>query len=366
MQRALNLAEKACYTAKPNPCVGCVLVKEGEIIGEGYHQRAGGPHAEVYALRQAGENAHGATAYVTLEPCAHTGRTGPCAEALVKANVSRVVIAMQDPFDQVAGKGIEKLRAAGIEVRVGVLEEQARGLNPGFLTRIEKNRPWIRIKMAQSLDGRTAMASGKSQWITGPESRQDVQRLRARSSAILTGIGTVLHDDPELKVRSGELGEAFLEQDQPLRIILDSQLRISPQAKILQQAGQISGSVLIITSEVKKGSDQARALMGLGVEVIYAPVNELGKIDLLWCMQELAARDINELHVEAGASLAGALMAQGLCDELVIYMATVLLGSQARPLFELPLAKMSDKVALKLEDLRRFGDDMRFILKPVV
>ncbi|MGJ3494640.1 Riboflavin biosynthesis protein RibD [Piscirickettsia salmonis] len=362
MQQALRLAERGRYTTKPNPCVGCVLVKENKVAGEGYHQRAGGPHAEVYALRQAGEHSQGATAYVTLEPCAHTGRTGPCAEALIAAKVSRVVVAMQDPFEQVAGQGIEKLRAAGIRVTVGVCERQARDLNPGFITRVEKKRPWIRIKMAQSLDGRTAMASGESQWITGPESRQDVQRLRARSSAIFTGIGTVLHDNPELKVRAVELGETFLEQDQPMRVIVDSQLSMPLQAKILKQVD----TVLIITSEQQQDSEQARLLSHLGINIAYAPMDTFGKIDLVWCMRLLAEKGINELHVEAGATLAGALMQQGLCDELVIYMATVLLGSEARPLFDLSLTKMSEKVALHLEDLCRFGDDMRLTLKPVV
>ncbi|OAJ34819.1 Riboflavin biosynthesis protein RibD [Piscirickettsiaceae bacterium NZ-RLO1] len=362
MQRALLLAERGRYTTKPNPCVGCVLVKDDKVIGEGYHQRAGGPHAEVYALRQAGEHSQGATAYVTLEPCAHNGRTGPCAEALIAAKVSRVVVAMQDPFEQVAGQGIEKLRAAGISVTVGICELQARDLNPGFITRVEKKRPWIRIKMAQSLDGRTAMASGESQWITGAASRQDVQRLRARSSAIFTGIGTVLRDNPELKVRPAEFGEVFLEQDQPMRVIVDSKLSIALEAKILKQVD----AVLIITSEQQQDSEQARLLSHLGVNIAYAPMDIHDKIDLAWCMRLLAEKGINELHVEAGARLAGALINQGLCDELVIYMATILLGSQARPLFDVSLTKMSEKIALHLEDLCRFGDDMRLILKPVV
>jgi diaminohydroxyphosphoribosylaminopyrimidine deaminase/5-amino-6-(5-phosphoribosylamino)uracil reductase len=357
MGRALVLARRGLYTTDPNPRVGCVLVRDGAVVGEGWHVRAGEGHAEVNALRQAGERALGATAYVTLEPCSHHGRTPPCADTLVNAGIARMVCAMVDPNPAVAGRGLERLRSAGVEVHSGLLEAQARALNPGFIKRMEQGRPWVRLKLAMSLDGRTAMATGESQWITGPAARADVQRLRARSSAILTGIDSVLHDDSSLTVRADELGldpvqAEQIVQRQPLRVVLDSQLRLPPTAKLLSQPGR----TLVVT--LAQDETRAAALRAAGAEVVRRDDRE--RIDLAGVIEYLAqAEQCNELLVECGARLAGAFVAAGLVDELVVYMAPKLLGSAARPLLELPLERMAQQVPLELVELRHLGTDLR-------
>jgi diaminohydroxyphosphoribosylaminopyrimidine deaminase/5-amino-6-(5-phosphoribosylamino)uracil reductase len=358
MARALQLAERGLFTTDPNPRVGCVLVKAGEVVGEGWHQRAGESHAEPNALRAAGDRARGATAYITLEPCCHHGRTPPCSEALIAAGVSRVVVAMQDPNPQVAGQGLAQLQKAGIETRSGVMQAQAEVLNPGFIQRMRHGRPYVRGKMAMSLDGRTAMASGESQWITGGEARQDVHRLRARSSAILTGIGTVLADDPSLTARlSGVSDDELL---QPLRVVLDSQLQMPVTARMLSQPGCML--VLTVNSDAQKAADLRDA--GAEVEVL---ASHNGRLDLVAVMDCLARHDINEVMVEAGATLCGALLQAGLFDELVIYMAPLLMGDGARGLLSLPgLQKMADRVELKIDDMRAVGRDWRIRARPVL
>jgi diaminohydroxyphosphoribosylaminopyrimidine deaminase/5-amino-6-(5-phosphoribosylamino)uracil reductase len=366
MARAIQLAKKGQYTTHPNPRVGCVIVKDDKIIGEGYHQKAGQPHAEINALQDI-QNAepNGATAYVTLEPCSHTGKTPPCANALIDAEISRVVIAMQDPNPQVSGQGIQRLRDAGIIVEIGILEEQARALNTGFIKRMEHGLPWVRIKLAMSLDGRTAMASGESQWITGSAAREDVQRLRAKADAILTGSGTVLEDDPSLNVRisSDELGlnsqlGMGLEYQQPLRVVLDSKLRISTQAKMLS----LDGKTRIYTCADE--NEKSQALSNAGAEIVVLK-SDNNKLPLKTVLQDLAKQQINEIHVEAGATLCGALLQENLVDEIVIYMAPTIMGSNARGLFNLPeLELMKDKLDLKIQDIRAVGDDWRLSILP--
>jgi diaminohydroxyphosphoribosylaminopyrimidine deaminase/5-amino-6-(5-phosphoribosylamino)uracil reductase len=362
MARALQLAERGLFTTDPNPRVGCVLVKGGEIVGEGWHQRAGEPHAEINALQAADtfskNGAKGATAYVTLEPCCHHGRTPPCSEALIAAGVSRVVVAMEDPNPQVVGQGMAQLQKAGIEIRSGVLQVQAEALNPGFIQRMRHGRPYVRGKMAMSLDGRTAMASGESQWITGAEARQDVHRLRARSAAMLTGISTVLADDPSLTARLHGMDET--EVTQPLRVVLDSQLQMPVTAKLLSQPGR----TLILT--VSDDAQKAAALRDAGAEVeVLAASN--GRVDLSAVMDCLAGHQINEVLVEAGATLCGALLQAELFDELVIYMAPLLMGDEARGLMSLPgLQKMADRVELKVDDMRAVGNDWRIRARPVI
>lgn len=364
MSRALQLAARGLYTTDPNPRVGCVIVRDGVVVGEGFHARAGEPHAEVHALRAAGDRAAGATVYVTLEPCSHHGRTPPCVEAVLAARPARVVIAMQDPNPKVAGNGIARLRAAGIAVDVGVLEAGARELNPGFIRRMETGRPYVRVKLAMSVDGRTAMASGESQWITGPAAREDVQRLRARSAAVLTGMGTLRADDPALTVRPadwtlGDYGLPAVEVRQPLRVLLDRELTASPAARLFAGDGPvlvIGDAVLLATPE---GAARAATLQACpGVAVIGLPVTG-GHLDLTAVLAELGRREVNELLVEAGPGLAGAFVAARVADELVIYQAPVLMGSAARPLVELPLAAMADKVPLVITDVRRIGPDIR-------
>ena len=359
MAEAVRLARHGIYSTHPNPNVGCVIVAEGEVAGRGWHQRAGEPHAEVYALREAGERARGATAYVTLEPCSHTGRTPPCADALVEAGVARVVIAMQDPNPQVAGRGVARLREAGIQVESGLMETQARGLNPGFISRMERGRPWVRVKLAASLDGRTAMASGESQWISGPEARQDVQRLRARSSAVMTGIGTVLSDDPSLNVRlepSNLYGVEPLRQ--PLRVILDSRLRLSPQASLLS----LPGEVLVMTVSDDVAAHARLETAGASVSRVEAIDGQPSPHAVL---QELAAREMNEVLLECGPTLAGAFMAAGLVDELVLYVAPHLMGDGARGLFHLPgIEHMKARIPLSWQDIRQVGDTLRLTLRP--
>lgn len=345
MARALQLAAQGLNTTTPNPRVGCVLVKDEMLVGEGWHVRAGEPHAEVHALRAAGKKARGATAYVTLEPCSHHGRTPPCADALVEAGVARVVCAMQDPNPQVAGQGIARLREAGIEVECGLMEAAARELNVGFVSRMTRGRPWVRSKIAASLDGRTALANGASQWITGEAARQDVQQWRARSCAVLTGIGTVLADDPQLNVR-------IETERQPLRVVLDSALRMPPSARMLQ-----SGKVLVCTASQDIGV--RAALERQGAEVVCLP-DATGRIDLTAVLLELAQRGINEVLVEAGRMLNGALLQAGLVDELVLYLAPQMLGDAARGMADLgELSRLEQRVELAWRDVRRVGEDLR-------
>ena len=368
MARALQLAQKGKYTTHPNPRVGCIIVKNNQVIGEGFHQRSGEPHAEINVLSQLQQSqadqssAQGATAYVTLEPCSHTGKTPPCANALIDAQVSRVVIAMQDPNPQVAGKGIERLRQAGIEVEVGVLEEQARRLNVGFIKRMEKGLPWLRVKLAMSLDGKTAMASGESQWITGSEARRDVQFLRAKADAILTGIGTVLADDPSLNVRlsAAELGIDDGEVNQPKRVVLDSKLQTPLDAKLFK----IEGDTLIITT--KKDEALAQGFRSQGAEVLLLEKNESARLPLKTVLKKLAQREINEVHVEAGATLCGALIQENLVDEIIIYMAPTLMGADARSLLNFSgVDAMSDNINLEITDVRAVGKDWRISAKPL-
>ncbi len=359
MQHAIRLAKKGLYTTDPNPSVGCVIVKDEKIVGEGWHQRAGEAHAEINALLQAGDKARGATAYVTLEPCSHTGKTPPCADALIDAGVKTVIVAMKDPNPLVAGEGLKKLQAAGIEVASGLLEAQARDLNPGFIKRMELGRPFVRVKMAMSLDGRTAMASGESQWISGAASRKDVQRMRAESSAILTGIDTVLADDPSMNVRldAEELGlDDDLPVRQPKRIVLDSQFRMPSQAKIFT----VEGECFVYTTV----NMEAKSSYPFIIETCDS---QDGKIDLRLLMDELAKKEINLLHVEAGSVLCGALLKNDLVDEIIIYMAPHIMGDEAKGLFHLPgLEKMKDRISLNIKDVRAVGSDIRITACPQI
>jgi diaminohydroxyphosphoribosylaminopyrimidine deaminase/5-amino-6-(5-phosphoribosylamino)uracil reductase len=376
MAEALRLAWLGLYTTSPNPRVGCVLVKNEKIIGSGWHQCAGGPHAEVYALREAGAAAHSATAYVTLEPCAHQGKTPPCADALIAAGVARVVVAIQDPNPLVSGKGIEKLRAAGIQIECGLMEGEALELNIGFFARMTRGMPWVRSKIAMSLDGRTALANGASQWITGDAARRDVQHWRARSCAVLTGIGTVLADAPQMNVR--DLSEANNPPSppcqrgaestpplirggreglrQPLRVVLDSKLRMPLAAKILS-----GGNVWVYTAS----EDRAKrdALTQAGVQVV-ALSDAHGQVDLSAMLKDLAQRGINEVLVEAGSILNGALLRAGLVDELVLYLAPQLLGDTARGMASLgELTRLDQRVELQWQDMRQVGNDLRILAK---
>ncbi len=359
MSRAIRLAKKGLHTTQPNPRVGCVITQDNIIVGEGWHKKAGEAHAEINALLQAGGQAKGATVYVTLEPCCHAGKTPPCTDSLIKAGVARVMAAMQDPHDKVAGQGFEKLKQAGIEVQIGLLEEQARLLNPGFIKRMQQGLPFVRVKMAMSVDGCTAMASGESKWITGEAARHDVQQWRARSSAMLTGIGTILHDDPSLTVRLGNpvLEHVGMHTDnpQPLRVILDSELKLSATAKVIQQ----SGDVLVFSNSTDE--QKITSLENVGVKVMYIEKDANG-LDLQAILKYLASLQINEVMVEAGANLAGSFVTADLVDELIIYLAPVLMGNNARGLFTLPLIRqMSDKIQLNIKEIRQFGEDIRII-----
>ena len=359
MARALELARKGLYSTHPNPRVGCVIVRDGQVVGEGWHVRAGEPHAEVHALRQAGELARGACAYVTLEPCSHHGRTPPCAEALVKAGVARVVAAMQDPNPQVAGQGLKRLADVGIEVASGVLEAEARALNPGFLKRMEHGLPFVRVKLAMSLDGRTAMASGESKWITGPAARSAVQRLRARSSVVLTSAQSVLADNARMTVRADELGldadsTALAMARPPLRVLIDGRLRLPLTAPFFQ-----AGPVLVVTAAAPV-AQYAQA----GHDLLSLPGTD-GHVDLPALLRELARRGASEVLVEAGPGLAGAFAQQGLVDEYQLFIAAKFLGSSARPLLDWPLARMSEAQALNITDMRAVGDDWRVTAIPV-
>ncbi len=349
MARAVQLARRGLFTADPNPRVGCVLVKAGRVVGEGWHERAGGPHAERVALAAAGERAVGATAYVTLEPCSHTGRTGPCADALIAARVSRVVCAATDPNPLVDGTGIRRLREAGIDVAVGVSEASAAALNPGYRSRMIRGRPLIRSKLAASLDGRTALANGESQWITGEAARSDVHRWRARSSVVLTGVGTVLADDPRLDAR---VPDAKTPIEPPARVIVDSGLRTPPTARTLA----LPGNVLIFGSRKAPGS--AEALRRAGAQVEWAPGER--RCDLTKVVARLGELQFNEVWVEAGARLNGALLEAGLIDELVIYLAPQVLGADARGMFAIePLAGLEGRINLEYQEIRKLDRDIR-------
>lgn len=351
MARALRLAERGRYTARPNPMVGCVIAQGEEVVGEGWHQRTGQAHAEVIALQMAGDRAQGATVYATLEPCAHAGRTGPCADALIAAGVMRVVAAMRDPFAQVDGQGLEKLRRAGIAVESGLMQTQARILNAGFLSRIERGRPWLRVKLAASLDGRSALASGESKWITGEAARDDVQRWRARAGALMTGSGTVLADDPSLTVRLPE----GVEVEPPLRVVLDPGLATVSRGKVRE--GDAPTLYL--------HAPDAKPPAGFSAQHASVPM-VAGMLDLKAVLTLLAGRDINEVQLEAGATLAGALLREDLVDELLLYIAPVLLGDRARALFDgLSIAAMSERRRLRIVDTRHLGDDLRLLLHPL-
>ncbi|MGE4072658.1 MAG: bifunctional diaminohydroxyphosphoribosylaminopyrimidine deaminase/5-amino-6-(5-phosphoribosylamino)uracil reductase RibD [Lysobacterales bacterium] len=352
MRQALELARLGLYTTHPNPRVGCLLVRDGQILGSGWHRRAGEAHAEVHALAQAGELARGATAYVTLEPCAHHGRTPPCADALIAAGVARVVVAMEDPYPQVAGAGLARLRAAGIAVDVGVEAAAAHELNAGFISRQTRQRPWIRVKLGVSLDGRTALADGRSQWITSPEARADVQHWRARSSAIVTGIGSVLADDPRLTVRLPDASD----HGTPERIVLDSHYRLPADSRLLDEPGPI----LVVTAP----DAPDRAELADRVEHITVPLQEGG---LQWSrlVFALAQRGHNEVLVEAGPRLAGAVIESGLVDELIWYVAPTFLGHQARPALQLrEPATLDELERWSWHSIDRIGPDLRLILRP--
>jgi len=358
MARALELARRGHYTTHPNPRVGCVIVRDGQVVGEGWHIRAGEPHAEVHALRAAGKLARGATAYVTLEPCSHHGRTPRCADALVNAGVARVVAAMQDPNPEVAGRGLQRLAQAGIATESGVLEGEARKLNEGFLKRMEHGLPFVRVKLAMSLDGRTAMESGESQWITGAAARSAVQRLRAQASVVLTGADTVLADHARLTVRADELGldaeqTALAMSRPPLRVLVDGRLRVPLDAPFFKAGPALVATCMAVEEQYANGPE---CMIVAGDD---------GQVDLHRLLKELAARGVNEVLVEAGPRLAGAFARQGLVDEFQIFIAGKLLGSSARPLLDWPLAQMKDAPELKITEIRAVGDDWRVIAVPV-
>lgn len=351
MSRALYLAKNGIYTTAPNPNVGCVLVKDGEVVGEGWHQKAGGAHAEINALMQAGKNAEGATAYVTLEPCCHHGKTPPCTDALIKAKVKRVVAAMIDPHSKVAGQGLKQLESAGILVEQGLLEEQAKSLNLGFIKRMQKGLPYVRCKLAMSLDGRTAMASGESKWITSAAAREDVQRLRAMSAAIVTGVGTVLMDDPSMTVRLEGI------DSQPLRVVVDTNLSMPTNAKMLKEKGK---TVLMTCSA---DEHVIQALKDAGADIHMMPYCNTS-VDLKSVLEQLSDMHINDVLLETGATLSGAMLQAGLIDELIIYMAPILMGNEARGLFSLPgLESMQDKIELDIIEHRLVGQDIRITAK---
>ena len=353
MMRALALARRGLYSTDPNPRVGCVIAHGERVVGEGWHRYAGEPHAEIHALAAAGGGAAGATAYVTLEPCRHTGRTGPCTRALIEARVARVVAAMRDPNPRVAGRGFAELAAAGVEVETGLLEAEAGRLNRGFVSRYERGRPWVRCKLAATLDGRTATATGESQWITGEAARADVHRLRARAGAVLTGIGTLLADDPRLDARVEDAGCLA----PPMRVIADSRLRTPPTARVFSAPGR----VLVATS---RDESSAPALRDAGAEIVSIP-DAGGRVALGGLMTALAERGVNEVHTECGPTLAGALLESGLVDEVVVYLAPTLLGDAARGMFTLPMvAAMRDRIGLDIEGVERVGADLRIDALP--
>jgi diaminohydroxyphosphoribosylaminopyrimidine deaminase/5-amino-6-(5-phosphoribosylamino)uracil reductase len=350
MARALELAARGLYTTTPNPRVGCVIVRDGEVVGEGWHARAGEAHAEVVALAQAGGRARGADVYLSLEPCSHFGRTPPCVDALIEAQVARVIVAMEDPNPQVDGRGLERLRERGIDVRCGLLRDEARELNIGFCARMTRGRPWVRVKVAASLDGTTALANGASQWITGPEARADGHAWRARACAILTGVGTVRADDPRLDVR------LVPTERQPLRVLVDSHLAVDVGARLVR-----AGNLLIATA-TRALVDKEQELRDHGCDIVHLP-DAAGRVDLPALMRELASRQLNEIHVEAGFRLNGALLAAACVDELLLYLAPTLLGP-GNGMFELPpLERLEDGARLRIASAASVGADVRIVAR---
>ncbi len=348
MARALELAERGQFSAQPNPMVGCVIVNDDVVVGEGWHELAGAEHAEINALRAAGDRAAGASVYVTLEPCAHHGKTPPCAEALIEAGVGRVVAAMRDPHEKVAGKGLRMLSDAGIEVELGLMRAAAEALNAGFVSRVTRRRPFVRVKVAASIDGATAMTNGESQWISGPASRADVQRLRARSGAVMTGVGTVLADDPSLNVRSEDIDTRGL---QPLRVVLDSHLRMPASARMLA----LPGRTLVCCTDRQDDAE----LLGAGAEVSAYGAHD-GRVDAAAVLEDLASREVNDVLVEAGPGLSGYLLENDLVNELVIYQAPHIMGSDTRRMFDTPAwTVLADRRDLDIRDVTRVGADTR-------
>ena len=349
MSRALLLAKQGLFSASPNPRVGCVITKDNEVVGEGWHRKAGEPHAEIVALAQAGGRARGSTAYVTLEPCSHFGRTPPCVDALVEARVARVVAAMEDPNPKINGRGLELLRAKGVDVRCGLLEQEARELNVGFVSRMTRGQPWVRLKVAGSLDGRSALHNGKSQWITGESARVDTHNWRARACAVLTGIGTVRDDDPQMNVRH------LVTPRQPLKVLIDSRLEVDFEARMLK------GGQVLIACAVENPAKE-RELKDRGCELIQMP-NAAGKVDLLELLKVLGRRGVNELHVEAGARLNGSLLREACVDELLLYLAPSLLGD-AQSIAELaPIDDLAQAIKWRFHDVERIGEDLRLLAR---
>jgi diaminohydroxyphosphoribosylaminopyrimidine deaminase/5-amino-6-(5-phosphoribosylamino)uracil reductase len=360
MARALQLAARGQYSTAPNPSVGCVLLDAaGQVVGEGWHVRAGGPHAEIIALREAGDRARGGTAYVTLEPCSHHGRTPPCVEALLAAGIARVIAAMQDPNPRVAGAGVRRLTAAGVAVDVGLLEREARELNRGFVSRMARGRPWVTVKLGASIDGRTALADGSSRWITSDAARADVQRLRARAAAVLTGIGTVLADDPSLTVRDPALD---LQGRDVLRVVCDARGQMPASARVVTDGR----ATLLFTSGEAEARLRAQGLASATVTIETAPADAAGRLELEAVLRRLAELECNELLVEAGPRLAGSVVAAGLADEIVLYLAPTLLGDTARAAFALPepLRSLAERRLYLYQDVRVVGDDLRVTLRP--
>jgi len=367
MQQAIDLAQKGLYSTKPNPAVGCVLVKSGKVVGQGWHQQAGQPHAERVALAQAGSDAEGATAYVTLEPCSHFGRTPPCADGLIEAKVAKVVVAMKDPNPLVASQGIERIEQAGIPVVLGVLESEARQINLGFIRKMEKQLPFVRLKIASSLDGRTAMANGESHWITGEESRLEVHKMRARCGALITGIGTVLADDPSLTVRltDQQLADMNLTQENchPIRVVLDPNLSMPLDAKMLSLPGR---TILMTSRETAERSPEiVEEIHVQGIEMVAVSAED-DHLDIESILHYLAEEElINDVMVESGAIVAGAFMQSGLVNELHCFVAPSLMGHDAKPMFVMPgIDSMDKKLNLMIQSMDRFGDDARLILVP--
>lgn len=367
MAQAIDLAKRGSYTASPNPCVGCVIVKDGQIVGRGWHYKAGEAHAEIHALNEAGDQAKGADVYVSLEPCAHHGKTGPCSKALLNAGVAKVYVAMQDPNPQVAGAGLQQLRDAGIALECGLLEAQAKVLNLGFIKRMQTGLPRVTVKLAMSLDGRTAMESGESQWITGAEARADVQRLRARSCAIVTGADTVLQDNPRLNVRRDDEPSASENIRQPLRVVIDSRRRVSSRAKIFLE----QGASLWLVGDDGSGITENTATVSAAELEVHAATEVHGlpvlqnNVDLKAVLENLASRQCNEVLVEAGATLAGAFLDAGLVDHFVVYTAPVIMGRSARPLFDISFDTMAQRVHLRFTSCTAIGDDLRIDAVPV-
>ena len=350
MGQALELAGRGLYTTTPNPRVGCIVVKDGAVVGSGWHERTGLPHAEALALEAAGARTRGATLYLNLEPCSHHGRTPPCADAIIAAGAKRVVAAIGDPNPKVAGAGFAKLRSAGIAVEHGLKGDEARELNIGFLARMTRGRPWVRMKIAASLDGRTALANGKSQWITGDAARADGHRWRARACAVLTGFGTVRDDDPQLNVRGVDTPR------QPLKIVVDSKFETPPSARLLKE-----GKTLVVGAV--NDAKRIAALQLAGAEIAIIP-NDGGKVELFKLMEDLARRELNEIHVEAGTKLNGSLLQAGVVDELLVYLAPSLIGDSGRGMFSLPeLTQLSQTTVLKIREVERAGEDLRILAR---